>query len=715
MPANRLPAAGIRGRPGFLGLALLATAVVGVAAFKLQGSSQAQSADGAVTATRGELVVSVRGVGRVVEAGGATQITVPGSTTASTAAGGSTQANGGGVPAGADAVFPRASGRIAKLLVTPGRRVVAGQPVAVLADDGSVASAVRQAQNDVAAAQLELRQKRTSDPLQGLPPSPAELEAARLAAASAQARLDRLLGRPLSADVSAAQLDVKRAVADLEALRGGKPDARARSIAVGRRNVQLAQQRLDRLLSPPSRADVSVAELELKKAEADLALLQRPAAPPSPEAVAAARQAVEAARLKLERLLGSPDPAAVSAARLDVSTAEANLVTLQAADPPASAQALAAAQQAVDTTRVRLDQLLAPPHPADVAAVQLERDRAVAELAALTQPQQQAAPEAVAAAQQAVASARLKLATLREPAAAADVTAARLELQRARSDLRTLQAGPSPAALAAARQAVDAARARLAQLLGPPTTADATTARLEVGRAKAELAVLEARGGPAPPTDVGLARLKLEAAQARLALGRFAQRQLTVRAPVRGTVTAVLTAPGAPVDASTPIATVAALDRLQVKVDLSEFDAANVRPGQPAVVSVDALGGKTYPGKVLFAAFTGVDNGGLVTFPVQVSLSRIDGLKPGMNVSVRIVVAKKRNVVQVPLEAVSRDGEDRPVVTVTDEAGEESIRRVQLGLTNNSDVEIAKGLNARRARRASREPGGGEGAEGEEE
>jgi HlyD family secretion protein len=168
---------------------------------------------------------------------------------------------------------------------------------------------------------------------------------------------------------------------------------------------------------------------------------------------------------------------------------------------------------------------------------------------------------------------------------------------------------------------------------------------------------------------------------------------LTIRSPAAGTVTGLLTVPGAPVDGSTPIATVANLGHLGASVALSEFDAAQVRPGLSAIVRVDALGGKAYAGKVIFAALTGSDNNGVVTFPVRVALSRSKSLKPGMNVSVRIIVIQHKDVLTLPLEAVSRDG-DEAHVTVIDAAGAEKPRKVTLGLANNKVVEIVRGLRA---------------------
>jgi RND family efflux transporter MFP subunit len=636
------------------GLGVPVAVGIGLYIWMLQGSSSAAPASTSVTrAVRGDLVVTVGGVGRIVQAARSAQITVPaaagGNTSAGSAASASSNAPGasgqagggagGATAAPADAVFPRASGHVVRFLVHPGQRVVAGQPLALVDDGGSAAAVTKQAGNDLATALLELLQKRTSDPLKGPPPTQAELAAGRFAVTSTFAQLAKLLGPPRAADVSAAQLDLKRARADLETLLGGSPRARAEAIRLARINVRLAQDRLDRVVAPPDAADVRAAKAEVARAEADLAVLLRPAPGPLPEAVAAAQQAVTVARQKLADAQAAGDPALIGAAQLELDTALADLATLLRPDPGPLPQEIDAARQAVDAAHAKLAKLLRPPYPADVRA-------------------------------------------------------ARLDLERARVELRALETGPSRTALAAACQAVDAFRAKLGQLNGPPLPADVALAKLDVRKAEAELAVLLTRGTPATPIDIGLARLKVAAARIRLRLARLDGRLLTVRAPSAGTVTALLTVPGAPVDASTGVVAVDDLDRLAVTVELSEFDAAHVRKGLQATVSVDALGGKSFPGKVQFAALTGTETNGVVTFPVRVSLAHVKGLKPGMNVSVHITVARRRNVVQVPLEAVSRDDNDRPIVTTIDTAGDESTRRVELGLANNKNVEIVKGLRA---------------------
>jgi HlyD family secretion protein len=608
-----------------VGAAVIAVAVV-IAVLRLPGGATAAEASVA-TANRDDLVFTVGGVGRIVSANASGSVILAASSgSSSSSSSSSSSGSSSSSSALADAVFPRASGRLSRYLVSPGQPVKEGQPLAVLDDGQASAAALAQAKSDLATAQLELRQKRTSDPLRGIKATPAELAAGQLAVASGQAKLARVHAGPLPAEVALAKLDVRRAQADLETLRRGSPRERAAAIAIAERNVKLAKEKRARVLAPEP-ALVAMAESELRRAEAALAAL-----------------------------LQGPPQGAIDALRARISASDN--------------------KRRSATTEF------------EVYTAQQEHAQAMQELATLLRPPNAAE---VAAARAAVEAARLNLEKLSRPSPEI-LTAAELEVDRAEADLRLLRQGPSPAALAAAQQAILTAKARLAQLTGPPLATDVTLARFELARAHADLAVLHARGGPASATDVAFARLKVAAARARLASSNFSHALLTVTAPAAGTVTGLHASPGAPVDATTPVASVAGLDRLAVVVDLSEFDVAQVEPEMEAVVSVDALGGEEFEGEVQFAALSGNEINGVVSFPVVIRLGDAEGLRPGMNVSVEIVIEEKPKVLQVPLEAISTNDEDKSFVTVMLPDGGTVVRPVKLGLANNSHVEIIEGL-----------------------
>jgi multidrug efflux pump subunit AcrA (membrane-fusion protein) len=526
-----------------------------------------------------------------------------------------------------DAVYAGLSARLGRFLIAPGQRVSAGAPIAALDDGHSAAIAVAQEGNDVSTALLELRQKLSTDPSKGPPPTPIELLADRLAVRLARER-SRLVAHPAPADVAAARLELSKARADLATVTRSPGPA---ALASTRLAIDVAVQRLTQALGPASPVDIAAAKLELAKAQADLDALLTTPAPPGAAAVQAAQLAVTLAQQHLAELPPGSPQSDVTAAQLELKRAEADLETLQRPALAPAASALTAAQSALDLANQKLAQLASPPSQLTVAS-------------------------------------------------------ARLDLLKAQADLENLRRSIAPQVLAAGRATVRVARLHLSQLLHP-ATATRDAARADVAKAAADLQTLQHRGAPAGPFDIGVARLKLQAARSRLAAARLQTGRLTVRAPFAGTVTALLVAPGTPTDPSTAVATVADLAHLAVDVNLSEFDIAKVALGNRATLAVDALGGRRLPGRVAYVAPAGVDSGGVVTFPVRVALTAAARVKPGMNVSVKIVVARRRNVVRIPLEAVSGS-----IVTVVAADGTEAQRHVSLGLADNKNVEIKSGV-----------------------
>jgi membrane fusion protein (multidrug efflux system) len=195
-------------------------------------------------------------------------------------------------------------------------------------------------------------------------------------------------------------------------------------------------------------------------------------------------------------------------------------------------------------------------------------------------------------------------------------------------------------------------------------------------------------------TDLAIARLRVQVAQDQLALARTLQERLTVRATAPGTVTSILTAEGAAVDATTPLMRVQDLDNLAVTVNLTEFDVSKTAVGATTRISADGLGGKAYAGEVADVALSGDNTGGVVTFPVIVAVTDPEGLRPAMSVSVRIIVAAATDVLRIPVDAIEdRDGRDATVIVRT-RSGGTSDRSVRLGLVGASYAEVRSGLAA---------------------
>ena len=238
------------------------------------------------------------------------------------------------------------------------------------------------------------------------------------------------------------------------------------------------------------------------------------------------------------------------------------------------------------------------------------------------------------------------------------------------------------------RAALAAARLKLAQLIGPQQRDVVAATRLDLRKAQADLAVLRQRGAPASTIDLALARLKVNVAAARLTLAQSATTRLSVRAPASGTVTSVLSSVGGAADPLTPLLRVEDLAHIVVALNLSEFDVSRTRIGATALVGVDALGGRHAGGRVLDVALSGVDSGGIVNFPVIITVANPRGLRPGMSASARIVIASRRRVVRIPRAAVRTTSAGSTVLM----AGTRVLRRVRLGLAGSEFVQVTAGL-----------------------
>gem|GEM_PF-2818775 len=613
-------------------------AIVGVVVWASGRGDPPPAARGEIVrAERGEVATTVGGIGHVstLTAAALRAVPMPGS---SGAGGGSSSASAGGTGAAggsltsADAVFPAVAGHVARVLVTAGERVVAGQPVAVLADDGVVAGNVLQARSDLSTAQLELAQKRVQDPARGVPPTAAELASGHESVIAARAKLDRILAPPLAADVAAARLDYRKAVADLAGARSGAPQA----IAAAQLAVTTARQKLATVAGAPDRADVAAAQLELARATLEQETLLRHADAPGASAFAAADLAIAAARQKLAdaEAAGTAADTAIARAELAKAQSERDALGRAAAAPTSAAQA--AAQLAVDAARSKLDAILQPP--------------------------------------------------------AATVTTARQQLASAEADLSALAVTRGATGVGVARAAVTAARRKLERLRNP-TNDVLAAARSDVRKARADLAVVRQRGAPASATDLALARLKVDVGRQRLALAQDETRRLTVAANASGTVTSVLTARGAAADPTTPLLRVDDLDHLVIALDLSEFDVGRIRVGAPVHVSVDALGARQFGGHVQDIASGGAASGGVVNFPVIISLNSHRRLRPGMSASARVIVTRRTDVIRVPLAAIAHK-DSNPSVTIRTASGVLRRRTVQLGLSGAEFVEVRSGLHA---------------------
>ncbi len=173
------------------------------------------------------------------------------------------------------------------------------------------------------------------------------------------------------------------------------------------------------------------------------------------------------------------------------------------------------------------------------------------------------------------------------------------------------------ATLLAAQARIEAvegsARAKIAEAQAGVVSAQA---RRDAVQAQLELA----RSGSTAEA-IAAAEANVERAQAALERAQAARNDCQIQAPFDGWVTDLPRRPGEAVAPGQPVATLAALNQLQMRTtDLTELDVARVARGQPAVVTIDAAPEQPLRGRVVRIDQQGQEYLGDVTYPVFIAL-----------------------------------------------------------------------------------------------
>lgn len=170
----------------------------------------------------------------------------------------------------------------------------------------------------------------------------------------------------------------------------------------------------------------------------------------------------------------------------------------------------------------------------------------------------------------------------------------------------------------------------------------------------------------------------------------------TIEAPISGTIVDKYYKQGENAETGKTLCTIFDLSSLTMTLNIDELDIKSVAVGQKAQVTADAVPGQVYEGVITEVGINGTTSGGVTTYPVKVEIDETDGLLPGMNVDVSIVISRQSSVLTVPADAVqsgSRVLVKSPDGKTGDGApeGYEYVR-VEVGASDEDHVEILSGL-----------------------
>ncbi|HEY3092825.1 MAG TPA: HlyD family secretion protein, partial [Vicinamibacterales bacterium] len=213
------------------------------------------------------------------------------------------------------------------------------------------------------------------------------------------------------------------------------------------------------------------------------------------------------------------------------------------------------------------------------------------------------------------ANARVATAQARQREAEANAAKTAKDVERfkgllAKDEISQQQYDAAVAAADAARAAADSTRSQIQEAQAGISMAQSQLTQARAGHTQAAAQLESAQTAP---EQVAAQRARASSADARVLQQRAAVQQAelnlqyaTVKAQLKGIVSKKSVEPGQLVQPGQPLMTVIPLEDVWVTANFKETQLESMRPGQPAIVEVDAYGGREFKGHVdSLAAATG--------------------------------------------------------------------------------------------------------------
>jgi len=232
-----------------------------------------------------------------------------------------------------------------------------------------------------------------------------------------------------------------------------------------------------------------------------------------------------------------------------------------------------------------------------------------------------------------------------------------------------------------------------------PSAADITKARNDYAQAKQIISegqqYLEALNTGVIPEDATGSRLSdLYNAQQAIKNAQTALDGTKLVAPISGTVTSL----GISIGEQAGTASVITISQLNqpyvIDAYLDEADWNNAQAGNKTTVTFDLLPEQTFPATVttVYPGLVGSGNSSLVHIVVLLDQSISQGLPAGTGASISVVGGEANGVVMVPVNAIHKADGGYAVTVIQN--GQKTERSIEIGIQNETYVEIKSGLNA---------------------
>ncbi|KUO75256.1 MAG: hypothetical protein APF77_22330 [Clostridia bacterium BRH_c25] len=203
--------------------------------------------------------------------------------------------------------------------------------------------------------------------------------------------------------------------------------------------------------------------------------------------------------------------------------------------------------------------------------------------------------------------------------------------------------------------------------------------------AKSNLSQVERNHG----FDVQGAEIALKIAQNDYQMAKENYNDTSVLSPISGIVVSRSASVGENAAPGTPVFSVVNLDTVYLESGVSEQSIGSLKEGQEVAVTIDALSGHSFVGKLTNIS-PALDEK-TSTYPVKVEIENKDNLiKAGMFGTMEIVTDSHKNALAIPKEAVLQ--ESGSYYAFVAKSGKAVKRAIKLGFSEKEYYEVLQGL-----------------------
>ena len=162
--------------------------------------------------------------------------------------------------------------------------------------------------------------------------------------------------------------------------------------------------------------------------------------------------------------------------------------------------------------------------------------------------------------------------------------------------------------------------------------------------------------------------------------------------PINGEVIVAKTQPGQTVTTADPVVVLS--DQLIVRAQVDETDIGKIKAGQRALLHLDAYPDTQIPAQAEHIYYESKTINNVTIYEVDLLPQEVpEFFRSGMNATVDFIAQSKDNVLLVPSEAVLRE-KNGNFVLAKDANGQSQQRPVQLGISDDKNVEVLSGIDA---------------------